>query len=281
MAFHDYLRISYDLRRMNCCHDRRRGADEPEFAKHPLFEISESGALARAPTGSRDRDAANDTEIEFGHVLKSDRLPVLHEPLRGGGGLEIHAPGRELVGIDAQVRKALVQIGNRREQELAVVKRAQTNRDLGRIGIALDDACAPPFVKLAEPLGGDIRADEIWDAIENRADIDLGLHQSAPYPVAYRGLCATAPGPSRIAALVHFASSGQSCDRRTHDAVSLKSPSDTEREIFAPGGRDDLHADRKLFALCPCWGDDHRHSNEGYRLSEEPDIRPHQHLTAI
>src|ERR1700734_3719371 len=49
MAFHDYLRISYDLRRMNCCHDRRRGADEPEFAKHPLFEISESGALAVRP----------------------------------------------------------------------------------------------------------------------------------------------------------------------------------------------------------------------------------------
>src|SRR3984885_10006795 len=158
MAFHDYLRISYDLRRMNCCHYRRRGADEPEFAKHALFEISESGALARAPTGSRDRDAANDTEIEFGHVLKSDRLPLLHEPLRGGGGLKIHTLRSKFVGIDAQIRKIPAQIGNRREQELAVVQRAQADRDLRRIGIALDDASAPPFVKLAEPLGGDIRA---------------------------------------------------------------------------------------------------------------------------
>src|ERR1700728_397859 len=126
---------------------------------------------------------------------------------------------------------------------------AQADRDLRRIGIALDDASAPPFVKLAEPLGGDIRANEIRDAVENRADVDLGLDQFAPYAPAYGGLCATAPGPSRIATPVHFASSGQCCDWRAHNAVLLKSPSDAQRKIFAPRGSDDLHADRKLLAL--------------------------------
>src|SRR5277367_4063474 len=189
---------------MDRCREWRRGADEPEFAKDALFVIRKSGALSSAPTGPRNRDAAYDTEIEFGHVLKPDRLPMLHEPLGGGGGLEIHALRRELVGIDTKVRKTFAQIRNRREQELAVVKRAQADRDLWWIGVALDDASAPPFVKLAEPLGGDIRADEIRDAVENRADIDLGLGQFAPHPGAYGGLRAITPGPSRIGALVHF-----------------------------------------------------------------------------
>src|ERR1700722_928027 len=114
---------------MGRCREWCRGADEPEFAKHALLEIRKSSALSRAPAGPRDRDAANDTEIEFRHVLKPDRLPMLHEPSRGRGGLEIYALRRELVGIDTQVRKTLAQIGNRREQELAVVKCAQ------RIGI--------------------------------------------------------------------------------------------------------------------------------------------------
>src|ERR1700722_6176093 len=266
---------------MGRCREWCRGADEPEFAKHALLEIRKSSALSRAPAGPRDRDAANDTEIGVRHVLKPDRLPMLHEPLRGRGGLEIHALRRELVGIDTQVRKTLAQIGNRREQELAVVKCAQADRDLWRIGVVLYDASAPPFVKLAEPLGGDIRANEIRDAVENRADIDLRLGQSAPYPLAYDGLRAIAPGPSRIATLVHFAPSGQSCNRRAHNAISLKSPSDAQREIFAPRGGDDLHADRKLFALCPDRGRDDGQSDEGYRLSEEPDIRSHQHFPAV
>src|ERR1700722_6301688 len=204
MALHDHLRIGDHLRGMDGCRERRRGTDEPEFAKHALFEIRKSGALPRAPARPRDRDAAYDTEIQFGHVLKPDRLPMLHEPLRSGGGLEIHALRRELVGIDTQVRKAFAQIGNRREQELAVVKRAQADGNLWRIGGTLDDASAPPFVKLAEPFRRDIRANEIRNAVENRADVDLSLGQSAPYPFAYGGLRAIAAGPSRIATLVHF-----------------------------------------------------------------------------
>src|ERR1700722_18628480 len=114
---------------MDRCREWCRGADEPEFAKHALLEIRKSNALSRAPAGPRDRDAANDTEhrepIGFEDMPKLD----FHEPLRGRGGLEIHALRRELVGIDTQVRKTLAQIGNRREQELAVVKCAQADRD--------------------------------------------------------------------------------------------------------------------------------------------------------
>jgi hypothetical protein len=100
---------------------------------------------------------------------------MLDEPLRGGGCLEVHALRRELVGIDAQIGEALGEIRHRREQELAVVKRASADSDLGRIGIAFDNASAPPFVELAQPFRGDVRADEIRNAVENRADIDFSF----------------------------------------------------------------------------------------------------------
>jgi len=81
--------------------------------------------------------------------LKADRLAVLHEPLRGRRRLEIDALRREPVGIDPEIGKALGQIGNRREQELAVVESAQPDGNLRRIGIALDDPCAPPRIEFA------------------------------------------------------------------------------------------------------------------------------------
>jgi hypothetical protein len=146
---------------MNRRRNRRCGADHPELAKEPLFAIRESGALPRSPAAPRDRDAADDAEIELRHVLESERLAMLHEPLRGGGGLEVHALCGQLVGIDAQ-------IGNRQEQELAVVERAQADVDLRRIGIALDHASAAPFIEFAQPLRRDIRANEIRDAVEKR-----------------------------------------------------------------------------------------------------------------
>jgi hypothetical protein len=81
-------------------------------------------------------------------------------------------PWRRACRDRSQIGKALGQIGHRREQQLAVVERAQAHRDLRRIGIAFDDARALPFVEFAEPLGRHVGADEIGDAVERRADVD-------------------------------------------------------------------------------------------------------------
>ena len=190
------------LRGMDRGRDRGRSVDEPELAKDALFEIGEARALAGAPAAPRHRDAADDAEVELRHVLEADRLAMLQEALRGGGGLEIDALRGELLRVDAQIGKALGQIGDGREQQLAVVERPQPHRDLRRIGIALDDARPLPGVEFAQPLGGDVGADEIRDAVESRPDID-----SASRPAAPRRDCGRRPS--------------RCCVRPSADAVSI------------------------------------------------------------
>ena len=196
-------RVVDHLRRMNGRRDRGLRVDQAKLAKDALLEIGEARALARPPAPPRDRDAADDAEIELRHVLEADRLAMLHEALRGGGGFEIDALGGEPLRVDPEIGKALGQIGHRREQKLAVVERPQPDRDLRRVGIALDDAGAFPCVEFAEPLCGDVRADEIRDAIERRSDIDPGLDEAAPDTVADGGLHAVASGPTGVAAVRH------------------------------------------------------------------------------
>ena len=103
--------------------DRGRGIGEAELAKDALFEIGEARALAGAPAAPRDRDAADDAEVELRHVLEANRLAVLHEALRGCGNFEVDALRLEFFRVDAQIGKALGQIGHGREQELAVGQR--------------------------------------------------------------------------------------------------------------------------------------------------------------
>ncbi len=170
--------------------------DEAELAEDALFQIGETRALARPPAPPCDRDAADDAEIELRHVLEADRFAMLQEALRGGGGFEIDTLGGEPFRVDAQIGKTLGQIGHRREQELAVVERPETHRDLRRIRIALDDARALPFLEFAEPLGGGVRADEIRDAVESRPDGDARIDKAAPDAAADGRLGAVASRPS-------------------------------------------------------------------------------------
>ena len=150
VPLHHHRRILDDLRGMDGRRDRRFLVDETEFAENALLEIGEAGAFAGSAAAPRHRDAADDAEIELRHFLEADRLAVLQKALRGRGGLEIDALGGELFGIDAQIGKALGQVGHRREQQLAVVERAQPHRDLRRIGIAFHDARALPGVEFAQ-----------------------------------------------------------------------------------------------------------------------------------
>ena len=108
----------------------------------PCSRSAKPAPLPVRPPRARHRDAADDAEVELRHVLEADRLAMPQKALRGRGGLEVDAFGGELFRIDAQIRKAFGQIRHRREQQLAVIERAQPHRDLRRIGIALDDARA-------------------------------------------------------------------------------------------------------------------------------------------
>ena len=170
----------------------------PSSRKMPCSRSGEAGALAGAPAAPRHRDAADDAKIQRGHVLESDRFAMRHEALRRRGGLEIHALGGELVGIDAQIGKALGEIGDRRKQQLAVIKRAKAQRNLRRVGIAFDDARGLPGVEFRQAFGGRIGADEIGDMVESRTDIDAIVDQRPPHLGAHDVLCAIAPHPSRL-----------------------------------------------------------------------------------
>ena len=66
---------------------------------------------------------------------------------------------------------------------------------------------------------------------------------------------------------------------RDGDAGALQRIGDAQRDVFAPGGGDDLHADRHRIER-----DRHRHHrqpDEGYRLGVDADIGPHRQLDAV
>ena len=283
VALHDHRGVLDHLRRMNGRRDRRRRVDQPELAKDALFEIGEAGALAGAPAAAGHRDAADDAEVELRHVLEADRLAVLQEALRGRRGLEIDALGGELVGVDTQIGKALGEIGHGREQELAVVERAEPHRDLRRIGIALDDARAFPGVELAQPLRGDVGADEIRDAVEGRADVDPGLDERAQMRLRTAVLGAVAPRPARISCasgMISAVSQTRRPARERRPRARARAPTRSARSsrhgaamICTPIG--------SLSPSVQTGRATDRQADERDRLGEEADIGPHQHFPAV
>ena len=90
---HRQPRVVDQLARMHRRGDRRVGADLAELAEDAEFEIGEAAALAGAPAGARDGDAADHDEIERLHLLERDRLADGEEALRGRRRLELDALG--------------------------------------------------------------------------------------------------------------------------------------------------------------------------------------------
>ena len=180
-----------DLRGMNGGRDRGRSRRQGRTReKCPARDRRSPAPLPVRPPRRVTATQPTTQKSSFGMSSKPHGLAMRHKALRGRRGLEIDALGGELFGVDAQIGEALGQVGNGREQQLAVVERPEPHRDLRRVGIAFDDPRLLPGVEFAEPLGRGVGADEIRDAVEGGPDADARRDERAPT----RG-CARRPSP--------------------------------------------------------------------------------------
>ena len=191
--------VAIGVVRRRLCRARGRCRARDRRSRRPCRCARRARVTATQPTTQKS---------SLGMSSKPIGSPCCRKPCAVAAVSKSTPSGGELVGIDLEIGKALGQVGHRREQQLAVVERPEPHGDLRRVGIAFDDARPLPGVELAQPLGGGVGADEIGNAVENRADVDAA---SLDQPSAHTSLLR--PHGLRLASCARPARFGPRADR--------------------------------------------------------------------
>jgi len=178
--------------------------DRAELAGQRPLEVAVTAALADPCPAPVDGDTARDDQIDAAELARKDGLA---ESGRAPDRRRFRQPATEPRWIESQEAAHGAQARHGHEHRLTVAQRAQPQRPLGRVGIALQPPRERPFRQLGHACRRALGAHKVRDPVLDGKGktCDTPLAQERPHALAKRLLrgrsCRTAGGGRHAAAL--------------------------------------------------------------------------------